>query len=291
MEPDKKSRKLRVGGILFALFILFLGVFSLITGTSLVVGLLRLATLWPLLVVGLGVWLVFKGLDQEKVGAVVLAVILVAALYMTFYRVQPPLESFEEREIPSGVSNLDVSLVWWAGKFSVGSTSEYLYTIKGSKYPMESDLDTTGKTAYLDIFMEEKTVIPFTQSGNEYFLFLSDTLPVTIEADMGAVSCSFDLSTLKIEELSIDGGLSSLEITFGETNTKAVINMGLSSVTIYVPQSVGVKIISEGLVSLSVPSDWVKIDGSYLSPNYDTALYKIEITSTIGIGSIEISYV
>lgn len=288
---NKESKKLRVGGILFALFILFLGIFSLITGTSLVVGLLRLAALWPLLVIGLGVWLVFKGLDQEKVGAVVLAVILVAALYMTFYRVQPPLESFEEREIPSGVSSLDVSVVWWAGKFTIGSTSDYLYSTKGSKYPMESYLTTPGKTAYLDISMEEKTVIPFTQSGNEYFLYLNDTFPITIEADMGAVSCSFDLSALKIEELTIDGGLSSLEITFGETNATVEINMGLSSVTIHVPQSVGVKIYSEGLVSLSVPSDWVKIDGGYKSPNYDTALYKIEIDSTIGIGSIEISYV
>ena len=291
MEINKEPKKLRVGGILFALFILFVGIFSLITGTSLVIGLLRLAALWPLLVIGLGVWLVFKGLDQEKVGAVVLAVILVAALYMTFYRVQPQLESFEEREIPSGVSSLDVSVVWWAGKFNIGSTSDYLYSTKGSKYPMESYLTTPGKTAYLDVSMEEETVIPFTQSGNEYFLYLNDTLPITIEADMGAVSCSFDLSALKIEELTIDGGLSSLEITFGETNATVEINMGLSSVSILVPQSVGVKIYSEGLVSLSVPSDWVKIDGGYKSPNYDTALYKIEIDSTIGIGSIDISYV
>ena len=291
MELDKKPKKAEVGGVLFALFIILLGAFSLMTDTSILTALFRLVALWPVLVIGFGVWLIFKNFEQEKIGAVILAIILVGALYFAFFRVQPQMEAFDQGEIPSGITNLDVYLELWAGEYFIGSTSENLYMTEGQGDPLETEFFASGSTGYLDIAVREEAISPFTQPGNEYSIFLSEQIPLTLEVDSGVISCSFDFSRLEVEEFNLDGGVSSLEIIFGEASTEANIDMGISSINIKVPTTVGVEIVTDGLVSLSVPSDWVKTDDGYRSPNYNTAQYRIVITSTVGIGSIHISYV
>lgn len=288
MEDNKKPEKIETGGILFALFLLFLGLFAVLFDVPIFTGLYRLLSLWPLFLVGAGVWLIFKTLDKERISVVVLAIILVGAMYSVFSQIEPLLETREEEAVPPGVTSIDVSMDFVAGSFSIGSTPEKLFTTRGH-HILEPHLHTVGSTAYLD-FSLKADITPFKEISGEYEILLNQTLPVTISGGIGASSCTFDLSDLKIEELNLDGGLCSLEITFGETNTEVAISMGLSSVNIFVPQSVGVRIISDGLVSLSVPPGWIKTDEGYKSPNYDAAMYKIDISATVGLGSIAISY-
>ena len=290
MEDNKKLKKTETGGILFALFLLFLGLFAVLFEVPIFTGLYRLLSLWPLFFVGAGVWLIFKTLDKERISVVILAIILVGAMYSVFSQIEPFSETREEETVPSGVTSMDVSMDFVAGSFSIGSTPEKLFTTRGH-HILEPHLHTAGSTAYLDFSLEAEAISPFKEISGEYEILLNQTLPVTISGGIGASSCTFDLSDLKIEELNLDGGLCSLEITFGETNTEVAISMGLSSVNIFVPQSVGVKIISDGLVSLSVPPGWIKTDEGYKSPNYDAAMYKIDITATVGLGSIAISYI
>ncbi|KYK36286.1 MAG: hypothetical protein AYK19_08985 [Theionarchaea archaeon DG-70-1] len=290
MDNNKKRKKIETGGILFALFVLLLGAFALLFNVSIFTGLFRLLSFWPLLVVGLGVYLIFKNMDHERIGVVVLAVLLVAAMYTAFSQVQRLPESLDEKAVPPGITEMDVSLDLLFGTFSVDSTSDALYIYKGYQ-PMKFSMDTIGDTAKLSFSLEEEAFIPFRWSSNEYEILLNQYLPISMIVDTALSSCSFDFSNLNVEEFILDGGVSSAEIVFGETNTTAVFSMGVSSVTIYVPESVGVRIVSDGLMSLSVPPDWLKTDNVYESPNYDTAVYKINITLDIGMGSVTIAYV
>lgn len=288
---NKKEKKLETGGILFALFILLLGAFTLLTETPFTVGLFRLIRLWPLLIIGLGVWLIFKTVEREKIGAVILAVILVGAMYSAFFQPLQQLEFSDEEGIPAGVTSMDVSMELMFGWFRIDSTSEHLYASRGYYYPLESHVSTRGKTADLSLTLQEEAFIPFKDPGNEYEILLYDAFPVSMNADVVFSSCTFDVSALNVEEINLDGALSSFEIIFGETDTSVDLDMGIIRGLLYVPQSVGVKIISEGVVSLSVPSGWIKIDGGYKSPNYDTASHKIDIACDIGMGFIKISYI
>lgn len=290
MDNEKKSKKVETGGILFALFIVFLGVFSLLFDVSLLTGLFRLVTFWPLLIVGLGVWLIFKNVEKELIGTVVLAVILIAALYSAFSTVPLQLESLDEKSVPPGVSDMDVSIDLLFGTFSIGST-ESLYQIKGDQ-TMNVSQHTAGGTAHVNVSLQKEAFVPFSWSSNMYEILLNQHLPLSIDAAVGASSCHLDLSNLKVEEFSLAGGVSSVEIFFGEaTNTTADISMGVSSVTMYVPESVGIKITADGLLSLSVPPDWIKMDDGYKSPNYDTAAYTIGIACTMGLGTLTIMYI
>lgn len=286
---NEKPKKTETGGILFALFVLLLGVFALLFDVPILTGLFRLISFWPLLLVGLGVWLIFKNVDYEKIGVVVLAVILVAAMYSAFSQIQMQPASLDEKAVPPGVANMDVSLDLLFGTFSVGST-DALYTYRGYE-PMEFSMDTVGDTAKLNFSLEEEAFVPFKWSSHQYEILLNQHLPMSLTVNTSISSCSFDFSSLHVEEFILDGGVSSIEVTFGETNTAAVFDMGVSSVTIYVPESVGVRIVTDGLFSLSVPPDWIKTDNEYTSPNYDTAVYKIEITCTMGMSTVTVTYI
>lgn len=291
MDNEKKSKKVETGGILFALFVVFLGVFSLLFDVPLLAGLFRLVSFWPLLIVGLGVMLIFKNVNKEYIGTAVLAVILIGAMYSAFSTVPQQLESLDEKSVPPGVTDMDVSIDLLFGTFSIGST-ESLYLVKGQQ-PMKTSMHTAGATAHLDFSLQEEAFVPFRWSSNQYDILLNQHLPLSIDAATGTSSCYLDFSQLKVEKFSLAGGVSSVEIVFGEgeTNTTVDISMGVSSVTIYVPKSVGVTITAEGFLSLSVPPDWIKVGDGYKSPNYDTATYTIDITCTMGLGSITIVYI
>lgn len=289
MDNNKKPKKLDTGGILFAVFILLLGVFTLVTETSFLTALVRLIRFWPLLVVGFGVWLIFKNFEQEKISVIILAALLVGAMYIAFFQpVQQP-EYSDETGIPAGVTKMNVFMDLVGGTFDIGSTSEDLYTSEGS-YPLESHVSTAGTTVDLDFTLQEEIFTPFKEGGNEHEILLYDGFPTSMKGKAVFSSCTFDLSNT-VEKLSLDGVFSSFKITFSEASTKVTFDSVFSSSTLYVPQSVGVRIISDGVASFSVPSDWIKIDHGYQSPNYDTALYNIDITCDIVMGSVKISYI
>jgi hypothetical protein len=286
----QKSENIDTGGILFAVFILFLGIFALTFDVSPFTGLFRMISMWPLILIGLGVWLVFKNIGYEKVGAIVLALILIAAMYTVFTGIETFSGISIEKDVPSGATNLDASFDLALGTFFIKSTPDVLYHFKGAA-SMEPHLYTIGDTVNLEILLDEEVFIPFGRSQNEFEIQLNDTLPASIDIDMGLSTMYVDLSNLNAKELNIDGGVSSVEIIFGETDTTAEIDMGVSSVTIRVPETVGVRITTDGLMSLSVPSGWVKISNGYESPNYGTATHKINISCDIGLGTVTVAYI
>jgi hypothetical protein len=288
MNNNRKSKRVRAGGILVALFVLFIGGFSLLFDASPFTGLYSLIRFWPVLLVGLGVWLIFKNMSQEKIGVVVLGAILIMAMYSAFSQLQVLPETADEKAVPPGISRIDASMDFVAGTFRIGST-ESLYTYRGYER-IDSHVRTEGETARLDFAIREEAFVPFRTSQGQYEILLNQNLPISLIVDTGISSCSFDFTDLEIREFVLDGGLSSIEIIFGETNTKAILDMGLSSITIYVPESVGVGIDSEGLISFSVPAGWIKTDEGYKSPNYETATYKITITCDMGLSSVTVLY-
>ncbi|MGD2247486.1 MAG: hypothetical protein PVF58_03710 [Candidatus Methanofastidiosia archaeon] len=286
----QKSEEVDTGGILFAVFILFLGIFALTFDVSPFTGLFRMISMWPLILIGLGVWLVFKNIGYEKIGALVLALILIAAMYTVFTGIETFSGISMEKDVPPGATHLDASFDLALGTFFIKSTPDVLYRFKGAA-SMEPNVYTMGDRVNLDISLDEEVFIPFGRHQNEFEIQLNDTLATSIDIDMGMSTMYVDLSNLNVEEFTIDGGVSSVKIIFGETDTTADIDMGVSTITIHVPETVGVRITTDGLMSLSVPSDWIKISNGYESPNYGTATHKITLSCTVGIGTVKVAYI
>jgi hypothetical protein len=288
MEPEKRKKVIHAGGILFALFILLLGAFSLVLHVSPFAGFFHVLQFWPVVLIGLGVWLIFKHLQHEGIGVVVLTLLLVAVMYSAFSQVEVYASHTEEKELSSDVTKFEASLDLLFGVFSVGSTSENLYVLQGYE-SMNPSFYTAGNTGHLDLSLTAESFIPLAGS-HEAKILLTDSLPLEVHADIAFSTVEFDASRLEIKEFTVTGGLSTLKLVLGETDSDISLSMGMSSVTIYVPETVGFKIISDGLTSISVPSGWIKIDKGYVSPNYDTAMYHITVDSNVGLGTVVIRY-
>ncbi|MBU7024928.1 MAG: hypothetical protein HXS40_12265, partial [Theionarchaea archaeon] len=227
MEPEKRKRIIDTGGILFALFILLLGAFSLIFHVSPFAGFFHVLQFWPVVLIGLGVWLISKHVQHEGIGAVILALLLVVIMYSAFSQVQVYPSQTEEKELSSEVTEFEASLDLLFGVFSVGSTSENLYIIQGYE-SMNPDFYIAGNTGHLELSLTAESFIPMAGS-HEAEILLTDSLPLEVHADIAFSTVEFDASRLEIKEFTITGGLSSLKLVLGETDSDISLSMGMSS--------------------------------------------------------------
>ncbi|MBU7033521.1 MAG: hypothetical protein HXS53_13405 [Theionarchaea archaeon] len=291
MENEKKRKRVETGGILVAVFFILVGGLSILYDVSPLTGLVNLFDLWPLFLVGLGIWIILKSLNQERVSVVILVVILIVAVYSAFPRAQPFYEYTEEQAVPPGVTNIDVFMNFVLGTLTVGGTPDALFEIEGYQSPSTMRVSVEGDTAHVNLSLE-KSFQPIEQSHNEYEILLNNRLPLNLTGEMVLSTCTLDLSELNLKTFTLDSGLGTFDIIFGETNTDATLDMGLGTGNIYIPQSVGVKLVySKGVATLSVPSGWIHSGNQYKSPNYDTATYKINLVIDVGMGMITVSYV
>jgi hypothetical protein len=118
-------------------------------------------------------------------------------------------------------------------------------------------------------------------------------VPLRLDIRTGANEANLDLSALQVTELHLSTGASSTHLTLPEAagHTRATVGAGAASVSIRVPQNVGARIHSQGgLASISV--DTARFErlssGLYQSPDYDSALNKVDLEIQAGVGSVDI---
>ncbi|AHF06249.1 LiaF transmembrane domain-containing protein [Desulfitobacterium metallireducens] len=113
-----------------------------------------------------------------------------------------------------------------------------------------------------------------------------------MEVNAGAFNGTLDLSQLRMSNLDINSGASQLELRFGDTGTKtqAEVNAGASKVTLVVPEQVGLKIKISGFTnSTNFAGDGLFLqDKEWVSPNYDSAKSKIDLSMSVAAGKIDL---
>lgn len=113
-----------------------------------------------------------------------------------------------------------------------------------------------------------------------------------MKVNAGAFNGTMNLSQLRVSNLDINSGASQLELRFGDTGTttNADINAGASKVTLVVPEQVGLKIKVSGFTnSTNFAGDGLFLqDKEWVSPNYDSAKTKINMSMSVAAGKIEL---
>ncbi|EOC99877.1 hypothetical protein L21TH_2080 [Caldisalinibacter kiritimatiensis] len=129
--------------------------------------------------------------------------------------------------------------------------------------------------------------------GDKYDLYLNKEITWDIDADIGAMDGHLDFSNVKIDNLDIDCGASDLEVVFGDTTkrTSVDIDAGVSDVELTFPENVGVKIdLDGGLKNSNLKElNWIRDNDYYISPNYDEADKKIDVSIDLGIGQLVVN--
>jgi hypothetical protein len=113
-----------------------------------------------------------------------------------------------------------------------------------------------------------------------------------VELAVGAAEFSATgLGNAHFQELEFKGGVGDVTLDFtGDwpADASATIEMGLGSLTLVVPDGLGVRISKTGfLASLDAP-DYSKVDGAWQSPGWDSASRHLDIRLRAALGTIEV---
>lgn len=174
----------------------------------------------------------------------------------------------------------------------------------------------------------------------EWYIKLTNEVPLSIEAELGAGKSDFNFTGLKINELNISTGASSSKIRFDEKNKSEIrelqietgvskfiaeglnnanfrkmkfeggvgsyyldfsgelhrtvdvnISVGLGSLTIVVPRSIGVRVKYEDswLSNFTIDDEFIRRKkGTYESENYEQADGRMDIFIESGLGSVKV---
>lgn len=117
----------------------------------------------------------------------------------------------------------------------------------------------------------------------------------TLELAVGAAEfTATGLGNARFENLEFRGGVGDVVLDFaGEWSASASssIEMGLGSLTLVVPEGLGVRITKTGFLAALDAPGFTKVDGAWQSTGYDSATHKLDIRLRAALGSIEVQQV
>lgn len=200
----------------------------------------------------------------------------------------------EKASVPlDGATSASISLDHGAGhlKLHSGATPGNLLDGNFSPLPVLKTTAEAGKMSlkvkYVSDFM---TWLP--GESRDWDISLANDIPLTLDIDSGASTSIYDLHDLKVTELILDTGASTTDITLPANagTTRVKIESGAATVKIRVPDGVAAQIhIESGMASISVSGRFPKAGSHlYLSPDYNSAANRADITVETGMATVEI---
>jgi uncharacterized membrane protein len=189
------------------------------------------------------------------------------------------------------ITTADLKVSYGAGDLSItdGSSENLIkHTAKTADLnDPEINVKKTGDNAEINI--ERKSAsLRFWNVKDEWELEISPDVIVNLDLNYGAADAKINLENLKVDNLAIDTGATSTEITFGSYPIKADIHTGASSISLKFPEDAGVMIEVDGGAISTKLDGFTKEDGKYFSENYEPG--DIEVKIDAGASSIEGSF-
>jgi hypothetical protein len=266
--------------------------------------------LWPLLIVALGIDILGRSLGSTVLRVLGSLVVIAGLLYGALSgsgRVPLPVfaigqqrqQTFAFAEPPGTASTGRVSVQGGLSRLTLRDGTD-LASVRGTS-PFGAPgfhVTTSGAAADVSITSADgRGGIVFPSSARS---FLDVTLgrPVRwddVRVDAGASDIDLDLSSLLVQRLEANVGLSNTTITFGsETkDAQATVEGGLSSFRLRVPRSLGVELaVQNGLGSVDPRGGWQRtsgngpFDGTWRSDGYDSSASKLRLVVQTGLSSV-----
>lgn len=255
--------------------------------------------LWPLILVVIGVNVIFKPYALVKAGTwfLFLAAIVSYGFYIEKnYAGDSKGNAVFTEKISSETKSGRIKIGIGATKVLLDSHTENLFDAGTSK-PIDYKMNYENGKEKAEVKLVKDNYLPFNFNGSSRLsdFHLNENVNWDIEVDTGATSGTLDMTGLKVDKFTLNMGCGSMNLNFGNRNEKISvdINMGFSSVNAAVPKTSGVKLkMQDGLTGSNVKSlGWEKKDGYYMSPNYETAISKIDMEVEAGLSSFNMKLV
>ena len=198
------------------------------------------------------------------------------------------------QEIDKDIRHAVLTVNAGAGSFNLSDTTSQLIAAFTESNIGDYSLDTDkeGKTERLDLSLEgSDNHWRFGDTKNKVELKLNTKPDWDLRMNVGACSMDYDLTAFAVNNVDVKAGASSIRIRIGDKSdtTRLSLDTGVSSVTIFVPESSGCGIRDNAkLSSKSFPDFTETNDGSRRTSNYDTSKKKVFIDVQAGVSSIKV---
>ena len=303
----------RQSGFGFAGVLILLGVFGLLWNFNVLPDGFwgEFWTLWPLLLVAVGVNLVLsrKGAWLGSVAA--LAVVtgsLVAAWVLAVADPGSPRGltiSSESISVKSdGAQSARLNLTVAAGDLSLtGGAPAGLLLSGGSQGSVAEVTDqrvsvrSSDGRRTVDVRLNTEWNFGFppprTTARGNWVLRHAEGIPTDIRIDTGASDLNLDLRELNVQSLSVEGGASDIDVVLPANagRTTAEFTIGAADLDIMVPSGVAARIdVESGVSSIDIDeSRFPKQGDRYVSPDFESAANRVTIKIEAGVSDITIN--
>ena len=121
---------------------------------------------------------------------------------------------------------------------------------------------------------------------------LTKSIPLSLRLETGASESRLSLIDLQLRELWLKTGASStmVDLPAAAGFTRVRVESGAASIKLHVPQGVAASIhVSSALAGIHVDgARFPRAGGGWRSPDWDTAAHKVEIEVETGVGSLDV---
>ncbi len=270
-------------------------------------------TLWPVLIISLGVGLLGKGLGQSwmrALGPLLIWAALGYAVAVSFtgaagfepvpQLVRPSVsgQPFEFSEPVMGETAATFRFRGGAGDVRIEG-GEALVSASGTTPFGEPSLavERSGDTAAVEFTLAESDGVVMVPgiSAAHTDVALSEATVWDATFETGATTLEADLSQVPVRQLTLKTGASSSSLKFGHVPATAVatdvtIKAGVSSVEVLVPRDAAVRVDTHnGLSATDIDRALQGMGGGvWATPGYETASKTINISVESGVSSISV---
>ena len=269
--------------------------------------------LWPVILISIGLSVIGRGIGQTWLRALAPVVIWLAFAYAVAtsltgaaglpqvqQSLQPSGQSFAFSEPLGDVTDAKLAFDGGAGDIKIDSDSRDLVSASGNTPLGAPAFSVTRKGSSADVNFglgrKDTAVVWPGFTGGNVDMGLSDSVLWDATLQTGATSLNADFSEIKLKNLVIKTGASSVNVKLGPvppevTKTTVAVKAGVSSVTIVVPREAEAHVITHnGLSSTNISRDFTRQgDGSWVTPDFGSARRIYEISIESGVGSVSIT--
>ncbi len=210
------------------------------------------------------------------------------------YRLSEPLE---------GVKSAVVDINTFDGNLKIDPASGGQELVSGDlqyldpQYPPTRSFNLEGSRASLTIQSSKKPQpwlrLPWAtcNGATEWQVHLHPALPIELKAHSGGGNVRLDLTGMVVTQLTADTGGGNMEVTLPSTpDLKVAVKSGAGNVTIHLPHGTAARIkATTGLGKVMIAPRFAQVEKEvYQSPDFDTAVEKVEILASSGAGNVSI---
>jgi hypothetical protein len=192
----------------------------------------------------------------------------------------------------------DVTITMGVGRLRLAELSQPGELIAGEiAYPQTNRVDRTfemrGDTAAFTLQEQDSQrndLVKYRNDDAVWDLRLTQTTPLRLAIEAGIGESTLDFTQLKLTDLDLKTGIGATTLTLPrEGHLQAHVQGGVGNTTLRIPAGVAVRIaLDAGVGKVEVLGNYQRRGNSYISPNFDSAANRVDLTASSGIGTITI---